>query len=110
MIIKVNNKNYTFKFTIWTIEKTCELLGIGLNEYDDYLKANSIKGMNALFRAALDVGTQGEIILNQYEIDNLIEQIAKEDFYKIYKDYLNSLEQIAIKLAPFMKEEQPKKK
>ena len=83
MIIKVNNKNYTFKFTIWTIEKTCELLGIGLDEYDDYLKANSIKGMNALFRAALDVGTQGEIILNQYEIDNLIEQMVKKDFYEI---------------------------
>jgi hypothetical protein len=107
MTIKVNNKSYDFKFTIWTIERTCELLGIDLNDFDDKIKGSPIKGINALYRAALERGSKGKQVLNEFEMDDLVEQMTREDFYAIYKDYLNSIEAVAMKISGFS---EPKKK
>jgi hypothetical protein len=92
--VKVNGKDYKFKFTIWTIEKVCDMRGIELGDYDKFMKSRRIIGMNMLFRAGLERGTDGKVILNEYEMDELVEKMGRDDVYKIYNHYLDSVAQI----------------
>ena len=101
MTIKVNNKSYNFKFTIWTIERACELAGVELNGFDEFMSNHRVKGMLILFCAALEIGSKGKQILNEFDMDDLIDKMKKEDFFNLYKEYLTSIEQIAIKVSGF---------
>lgn len=81
---KINGTEYGFKFTPLTTKKVCDYKKINLIDIEDYISKNPTDGINALFRAAIDVYSKGEKSLNEYEMDELIEQMSDEDFTDIY--------------------------
>ena len=80
---KINGKEYGFKFTLLTLKKFCEYKDIGLNEFNSFLKKNYIDSVNTLLCAAIDVYTKGKDLLDEYQVDELIEQMTQEELTEI---------------------------
>jgi hypothetical protein len=81
---KIGGKEYGFKFTPFTTQVAAEYLKVDLADVQEYINKNSINGVNALFRAAIDVYSKGDKSLNKYEMDDLLEQMTDDDFLDIY--------------------------
>ncbi len=81
---KINGKEYGFKFTPYTTQVAAEYLKINLADIQEYIDKNSISGMNALFRAAIDVYSKGDKSLTPYEMDDLLDKMSDDDFIDIY--------------------------
>jgi len=93
MIIEktIGGKKYSFKFTSLTNRKVCDLKGIEFWEYDNFSVNDYTAWVNYLLRAAIDVESQGKTILSEYEMDDLIEEMAQKDLQDIVNGYLKTV-------------------
>jgi hypothetical protein len=80
---KIGSKQYGFKFTLLTLKKFCEYKSIELGEFNTFLKKNYIDSVNTLLRAAIDVGSEGKVLLSEYQVDDLIEQMTQDELTEI---------------------------
>lgn len=104
----IDDKEWGFKFTLLTLKKFCEYKNIEVDKFDEFIRANFVDAMNTLLRAAIDVHSKGEKLLNEYEMDELIEKMTQEELTDIYKCYQDSLEGWVNKLI--LTPAKPKKK
>jgi hypothetical protein len=95
----IGDKQRGFKFTNLTIEKYCKIRGIEFFQFDDDRRNNILASNNAMFRAAIDVYSKGQDIIDEYECDDMIEKMAQEDFNDIIKAYVESMSTMLVKLT-----------
>lgn len=81
-----------------TLKKYCDRRNIEFSDYDNDLNKNPVIGVQTLYAAAIDVGSKGQRILSEYEIDDLIESMEKQDLVDIYNCYADSLESMVTKM------------
>jgi len=96
MIIEktIGKEKYVFKFTSLTMRKICEYENIEFHQYDKFTINTCDKWINSLLRVALDVESQGKIILSEYEMDDLIEEMAQKDLQDIINSYFKSVKNL----------------
>lgn len=83
----IGGRELGFKFTLLTITKYCEIRGIDFSDYDKDMAENFNVSSNVLFRAAVDVYSQGKVKLSEYEMDDLFEQMTNEDYTDLMEAY-----------------------
>lgn len=104
----IKKEEYVFAFSFLTIKKYCDIKSITVSEFDQNIEEDG--DINTLFRAAVDVATKGEVQIDEYEMDELLNEISDKDFVGVYKCYLNSVESIAVRMATVVKNIKVKKK
>jgi hypothetical protein len=92
IIKQINGKEYGFKFTLLTLKKFCEYKKIEFEDFFNYWKKNSVDSINTLLCAAVDVYSQGKQLLNEYQMDELIEQMSQDDLDSIFDIFWKGLE------------------
>ena len=104
----INKKKYIFKFTSLTLRKICEIKGIEFHEYDNYVMNDYTNWINTLLRASIDVGSQGEVKVSEYEADDLIEVMAQAELQEVINGYFQSLKTLAEKYGIEVAEDEKK--
>lgn len=90
----INKEKYVFRFTSLTMRKVCEYKNIEFHEYDGLTVGDYSGWVNALLRAAIDVGSKGAKALTEYEMDELIEDMAQSDLQDLINAYLESVKNL----------------
>ena len=105
--IKVDGKEYGFKFTMITVEKLGKRVGKEYHEVFDYLAKEPFGALNNVFVVANMVYNKGEA-MDEYEMDELLEKMSEDQIRELRDAFRESLSKMIEKFASLGKEESKK--
>ena len=85
IVVTVKDRELGFRFNNLTIDKYCRMRGIPFSDFDDDIMNNIAIANNVMFRCAIDVYSRGEVLIDEYEMEELIDEMSQEDYNSILK-------------------------
>ncbi|MDX1315084.1 MAG: hypothetical protein R3356_06250 [Eudoraea sp.] len=83
----IGDREYGFQFNMLTIRKYCEYRGIDFSDYDNDFASDIMVTSEVLFKAAADVYSKGKVILDEYELAELFENMTNDEYKEIITCY-----------------------
>jgi hypothetical protein len=105
LVIKVDGKEYGFRFTNLTLRLMTDRAGLALSDLLDMATSKPIHFVMDMVWASNKVYSRLEKELSDVEVDNLIEEMSQDQMNEFYSSFLASIEKVGKKLSPKNEEE-----
>ena len=100
VVVKVEGKDYGFRFTMITLEKLGRRVGKEYHEIFDYLQKEPFGAMNNIFVCGNMVYNKGEE-MSEYDMDDLIEAMTADQIKEVRSAFSESLAKMLDKFTKF---------